>query len=319
MEYRRGFGDPLCVSSKTTPTPGLIRLLNAQGGVITRTQALGIGVTEARIDRLLSAGHWRRVHPGIYSAFGPPAGVARAWVGVLAGGAGACVGGWGAAHLLGLVPTCPDRVEIWSERQLRDRGFLVFRRGHRPSTGSPPRARAAATIVDLAAEINEDRLVTLLAEAAFKRITTPDDVLAELAGRGRHPARKLLRTLLGDVANGVMSPLERRYLIHVERAHGLPEGVRQALVGAPVDVAYPGYQVVIELDGAQWHAGARSRRDADRDHLRAASGVITLRFTWADVVTRPCEVAVQVVAVLRGRGWTGEAHRCARCRNAAVV
>lgn len=282
--------------------------------MISREQALGVGLTTARINGLVAAGHWIRVEPGIYSAFGPPGGVAIAWAGVLIGGDESCVGGWAAAYLQGLTGQWPERIETWTPRHLKDRPGLVFRRGRRLHEGQPPRTVAAATIVDLAAEIGEDQLVTLLAEAAFKRITTPDAVRAELAGRGRHPARRLLHTLLGDVAAGVMSPLERRYLRDVELAHGLPQGVRQARLGAPTDVLYPDFMVVIELDGSHWHGGGRAIRDRDLDHIRAAAGALTLRFTWPDVVTRPCEVAAQVAAVLRSRGFDGDGHGCWRCQ-----
>jgi len=41
------------------------------------------------------------------------------------------------------------------------------------------------------------------------------------------------------------------------------------------------------------------------------AGEATLRYGWADVLGRPCEVAAQVVAVLRARGWTGKPPGCA--------
>lgn len=301
------------MSNRPIPLPGLVRLLNAQAGVLTRAQALGVGVTRARIGSLLATGHWCQVRRGVYSVNESLSGMARAWVGVLVGGANACVGGLGAARLLGLTPSWPHRLEIWTDRQVEDDGLLVFRRGQRSREGDPPRTGAAATVVDLAAELTEDRLVNLLAEAAFKRLATPDQILAELASRRRHPRRKLLRTLLGDVSQGAMSPLEVRFLRDVERAHGLPEGTRQARLGAPVDVWYSAFQLVVELDGRQFHGGARGRHDRDLDHRRAAADIITMRFTWQDIVSRPCEVATQIAAVLAGHGWSEGGHGCPRC------
>ena len=72
---------------------------------------------------------------------------------------------------------------------------------------------------------------------------------------------------------GVHSVLEFRYLRDVERAHGLPKADQR------------------------W-------RDIDRDNIAAGAGIITLRYNWSDVTRRPCEVASEVSAVLRQRGWT---------------
>ena len=58
--------------------------------------------------------------------------------------------------------------------------------------------------------------------------------------------------------------LERRYLREVERAHGLPDGVRQerqATANGTVhrDVRYPGQRTLVELDGAFGHRDAVDR------------------------------------------------------------
>jgi hypothetical protein len=36
-----------------------------------------------------------------------------------------------------------------------------------------------------------------------------------------------------------------------------------------------------------------------------------LRYNWADVTDRPCEVAAEVADALRAHGWTGLPHPCA--------
>jgi hypothetical protein len=40
------------------------------------------------------------------------------------------------------------------------------------------------------------------------------------------------------------------------------------------------------------------------------NGWITLRYSYADVMERPCEIADEIVRALRVRGYTGGAHRC---------
>ena len=57
-----------------------------------------------------------------------------------------------------------------------------------------------------------------------------------------------------------------------------------------------------------------------RDNAAAVDGRTVLRYGWADVAGRPCEVAAQVADVLRAAGWRGVLRRCHadRCTYAAV-
>jgi hypothetical protein len=109
----------------------------------------------------------------------------------------------------------------------------------------------------------------------------------------------------------------------VERAHGLPVGERQRRVCRAgrsqwSDVVYrmPLGIVVNELDGRLGHDEPFERwRDYARDNAGVVAGEATLRYGWADVLGRRCEVAAQTAQVLRGYGWTGELRRCGRaCR-----
>ena len=86
------------------------------------------------------------------------------------------------------------------------------------------------------------------------RRTTAARLLRGLRQRSRHPRRRLLRDLLGDVVQGAESPIELRYLNDVERPHGLPKGDRQqSRLGLPYcsDVGYDAWTLLVELDGAR--------------------------------------------------------------------
>lgn len=61
----------------------------------------------------------------------------------------------------------------------------------------------------------------------------------------------------------------------------------------------PGARVVVETDGARFHASAGKRsRDAEKDAALSALGITVLRLRWVDVTRRPAEVA----AALRAGG-----------------
>ena len=146
-------------------------------------------------------------------------------------------------------------------------------------------------------------------------LTTAARLRAELATRPRQRWRSLLLDLLADVADGVQSPLERRYLQRVERAHGLPRGERNHQEGGPGthlyrDVRYRQYCLLIELDGLEAHPGRHAHRDRRRDNRSARDEHTTLRYGWHEVTGEPCDVAVEVAEVLAARGWTDPPRRC---------
>jgi len=67
---------------------------------------------------------------------------------------------------------------------------------------------------------------------------------------------------------------------------------------------------VVELDGLAYHLIEDRWYDIHRDNYLARSDIIVLRYSWADITTRPCQVAMEIAAVLRQRGWTGTIRSC---------
>ena len=62
------------------------QLLQLQAGVITRAQALSAGMSRHALQAKLDSGHWRRLHSGVYAAFGArPDRAAVLWAAVLGG------------------------------------------------------------------------------------------------------------------------------------------------------------------------------------------------------------------------------------------
>jgi very-short-patch-repair endonuclease len=120
---------------------------------------------------------------------------------------------------------------------------------------------------------------------------------------------------LEEISDGVMSNLERGYLRLVERPHWLPKPHRQAKRrqgrrSSYLDNLYQEFGLAIELDGLGAHPAEARWRDIHRDNYFASSGIVTLRYSWADIVERPCQVAYEIAQVLRLRGWTGTVRSC---------
>lgn len=297
------------------PVAGLLR---EQDGVITRAQALDLGLTDAGIRQLTGSGRWRVLTGGVY------AGVAPGWTqfaraGVLLGGPGAALGGLAAAHVLNIADP-PGVIDVWSPlgtpMRSRQAATWRFRRGNRTAVGSLPHTGVEETLLDLCADGSADDIASWLSTALHDRLTTPARLAGAVESAPALPKRSLVMQTIGVVAGGAESPLEVRFQRDVEHAHRLPVPERQKSYshGRRSDMGHTEYRLIVELDGALGHRGPGEIRDARRDADHLAAGFVTLRFGWGDVVDRPCETAATIARVLRARGWPGHMRRCKRCR-----
>jgi very-short-patch-repair endonuclease len=189
---------------------------------------------------------------------------------------------------------------------------------------TPPRTRIEETTVDLTQlAANLDEAVAWLARACSRGLTTAALLHAAMATRPKLRWRTELTGALADVESGTHSPLEWRYLRDVELRHGLPRAIRQSpsRVGNRtryLDNEYPEFGLVVELDGRASHPAEERWRDIRRDNISVMAGMVTLRYTWADVTMDPCRVASEIAAVLHRRGWTGRLRPCGPSCTAAI-
>lgn len=292
----------------------LLTLANRQSRTLSRQQLRGYGITDRVIHRMSVDGTLDRICRGVY-ATGEGGWRQLAWAGVLLGGQHAVLGGGAAGHLHGLLKDPPEQILVyganWRQRDQRWR----FSEVHRVGAGEPPRTRLAQTVVDLAADLEPDGIVSVVAEAIGRRGVRSAEIRLALAETARHPRRALLLDLVGEVAAGSRSPLELRYTREVERAHGLPTARRQRgpLGRFGTDAWYEEYGVLVELDGRAYHSGQAALDDMDRDNEHQLIGAITIRLGWRHVA-QPCQSAATVAQALRSRGWTGTFRRCPHCR-----
>lgn len=301
--------------------PDLLRLAEAQAGVISAAQMTALKAPPSSVRRWRSG--WVTMARGLY-CLTPPTWTSWCWAGLVRAGEGAAIGGLASAHLDELVAQAPDQITVWHTRStvlepLEDPTVrVVFRRGTRTGAGDPTRTDAVTSILDAAAETDEDALVALVAKALTDKKATTRALLEALAARGRTSRRGLITALCDVGSAGVESVLEWRFLTEVIRGHGLPEPIRQERVvpGTRSDNVWREYALVAELDGQLGHEQAF--RDMQRDNRLAFEGCMTLRYGWHDVTTRPCEAASQLSRALQTRGWNGIRRRCGRCRRAGV-
>jgi hypothetical protein len=299
-------------------------ILMTQGNVLTRAQALAAGLSPEAIRERLSRGRWQRIYPGIYAAFTGQIGrTSELWAAVLHAGPGAALSHETAAEVDGLRrrECTAIHVTVPAARHVHPvRGLVIHRTDRvtraRHPTRTPPRTRIEETVLDLTqAARTLDDACDWLCRACGGRFTTSDRILGAMALRKKLRWRADLTAVLSDVADGAHSLLELRYVRQVQSAHGLPHAKRQkrAVRGKLTeyrDNVYDEYGVGVETDGMASHPVATRWLDISRDNAAAANGIVTLRYSWSDITTSPCQVAGQVAAVLNSRGWPGTARRC---------
>lgn len=289
--------------------------------VITRAQLLDLGATPTWISHQVASGRWQRLLPGTYAIYtGTPTWRTRAAAALAHAGRGAALSHRSAAFVHEFFPTPPRIIDITIpfERRIADRPGLVIHRRRRPppAWGGLRATDRPHTVLDLVADVEHDDDVVGIVCAAVRARTWPREIRAALDAAPRVRHRALLLEMLAEVADGVESPLERRYRRDVERRHGLPRARLQARERLPdgwirADARYEGLGVRVELDGALAHPFGRTDADTWRDNaVLIADGEITLRYRWGHVAIRPCEVAAQVGAALAIRGRAGRGRLC---------
>jgi very-short-patch-repair endonuclease len=307
-------------------------LIEHQRGVLARWQATGRPGDLSAIGSLVRADRWQTLYRGVYAAYtGPPSRETTLWAAALRCGPAAALSHFTAAEIDGLADrpsqamhvTIPARLRVrLSETEFgREQPRIIVHRSARCAVAkhparTPPRIRTEETVLDLI-----DLAPTFadafgwMTMACGRRLTTVDQLRAAAALRAKLRWREDLAVALSEIDDGVLSNLERGFLRNVERPHRLPKPRRQARLGqggrrSYLDNLYEGFGLAVELDGLGTHPAEVRWRDIHRDNYFAGSGIVTLRYSWADVVSRPCEVAREIAQVLRRQGWPGTPRRC---------
>jgi hypothetical protein len=311
-------------------------LINFQRGVIARWQVAGHPADLAAADALLRRGRWKTLYRGVYASYtGDSSRPSTLWAAVLRFGPDAVLSHHSAAELDRLVDQParaiyvtipePQKVRIAPSELAGGLPPIVSYRSLRLDAArhparTPPRTRIEETVVDLVnVSTTFDAAFGWLTTACGRRLVTPRQLTAVAAQRPRLRWRDDLRGALEEITDGVMSALERRFVLDVERPHGLPTPQRQARqrrgeTSAYLDNYYADQRLAVELDGLGAHRAETSWDDRHRDNYFIRQGIGTLRYNWADVTQRSCATAGDIAEVLCSRGWTGQIRRCPNCQ-----
>lgn len=307
------------------------QLLASQEHVISRAQAVSLGLSVETMRNRVRCGDWQQLQLGVYADFtGTPKREAQIWAALLRAGPGAVLSHWTAAERHGLLdkPSAAVHLTVSVERHPARWASIPEIVVHR-SRGleqavhpamSPPCTRVENTVLDLIeASATFEDAYGWICRAVGRRRTTTARLQEAMATRPRMHWRQDLQLALGDVQGGALSIIERRYARGVERAHGLPTALRQSRVwqgtgNRYLDNYYKDYRACVEIDGTAAHPADEQWRDKDRDRWNSVHqkidtiriGVLGLRTPDAQ-----CATAAEVTTWLSGRG-PAVGHPCSR-------
>ncbi len=291
-------------------------------GVISRRQALELGLTSAQINARLRSGAWDVVYRGVYHLAGSPRDLlSDLRAALLVGGPGAAVSHRSAAWLWGITPTSPPSdaasdldvptITVPHNRLLRVDGIHVVR-SRRPPRPVPrhrlPCTTAVRTLVDCAGQMTRNEF-DLLVDTALARRVVPIDALTRITQDRNlqyYPGRRLLAAHLagrGVAGSPHPSVLESR-MARLFVRHGLPQPQAEVVWGPNrryrLDFAYPGLGLAIEVDGWSAHfAPEQHRYDNRRANALTRAGWTVLHYDWWEVTYDAERVAGEIALTYR--------------------
>jgi very-short-patch-repair endonuclease len=279
-------------------------------GVITRSEALAIGMRSRTLDTRVAEGVLVVVAHGVYALPGALQ-TNRSTLRAASKALGAVVSHQAAAWMHGiavsgprLVVSVPHRrthrfidVVVHQLTDIREQD-VQFIDGMGVTT-------PARTILDLSAVLRAAELGTVIDQLVRQSLTSLKQIgalQAELARKGKPGMIRLRRELEARAGRTrVTESLLEAKLLDIIMKGNLPIPDLQhrppwlKATHGRVDFSYPKAKLVIEADGREWHGDEASfQRDRERDNLAQLAGWRVLRFTWADVSRRPEYVLLSI-------------------------
>jgi len=299
-------------------TATLIEHARDNGGVVTRREALALGVPSTTLSRMVRQGIFYRSAPGAYSLPGfddqhlVPLHTACRKLGAVASHQSA-----GQIHSLDRPQWVRPTVSV-SRRRTKDFAGVTVHQltdltdDHITVIRDLPVTTPERTIVDLAAVLGEGHLERIVDNGLAGRIINLGrlhEMFSEVGRQGK-PGTRALRTILDARNAGYTAPeseLERR-LVALIADGNLPDPHLQfspdwlAPTNGRVDLAYPEAKLVIEGDSRRWHTMLHSfETDRLRDNAAHLAGWKILRFTWNEIVNSPERVVSNITRALKMR------------------
>jgi very-short-patch-repair endonuclease/predicted transcriptional regulator of viral defense system len=275
----------------------IAEVANAQHGVVSRAQLLGLGLSDGDVDRRVRSGRLHRLHHGVYAVGHRVLTVEGRWrAAVLAVGSGAVLSHATAAAAWDLRRTSGGSIHVTvpgdSGRKRRPgirihRSITLIARDVTNHRGIPI-TTPARTIIDLARTLNGRPLEQALDVAEQRGLLD----FSELDHRQIPPSLQAVLSLYAAGATATRSELEERFLSICDN-HGIPRPQTNVEIeGHVVDFVWRARRLIVEVDGYAYHRSPGAfETDRERDVALTLAGWRVMRFTWRHITERPTWVA----------------------------
>jgi very-short-patch-repair endonuclease len=282
-------------------------LADRQHGVVAVWQLLQLGLGRDAIQYRASIGQLHRVHHGVYAVgYRTLTPKGHRMAAVLAYGPDALLSHQTAAAQWGIgQPSTKFHVTTPTTRQsrpaIRAHSGILHEEDVTVRDGIPVTS-VARTILDLASQLNADRLTRVIEDADRKELFDLKALDRAMSRRPHAPGIRRLRAVLADYRRpaDTRSKLERDFRAFIVR-NRLPEPQYNVVVaGLVVDVYWPQWKLVVELDGEPYHANPRAfETDRIRDATLQKIDIRVLRVTGKRMDNEPGNVLADILALRR--------------------
>lgn len=294
----------------------VIKFAQKNGGIVTRAEAIALGMPPRTLRRRVADGLLVELRPGVLAL--PGASDPHVLdLHMACRKLGAIVSHESAAYLHGIIR--PRHIKPTVSVPRNTTKDLAGVRVHQVSdiaddqvlhidglrVTSPER-----TIIDLAASHTDKGLGRILDNGLAAGIVdymTLTDLFAVLGRRGKPGTARLRRLMEARGLNFTPADTElERRLLDVILGAGLPHPELQfkapwlRAVNGRVDMAYVQAKLIIEGDSRRWHQLVDAfETDRLRDNAAQLAGWRVLRFTWLEITQNPERVARSVAQALQ--------------------
>jgi len=282
-------------------------LAERQHGIVATWQLLDLGMSRGAIQHRVAQGRLHRIHRGVYAVGHRKLTRHGHWMAaVLACGPDAMLSHRSAAALWG-IGQGSYKIDVTTPHSKRSRKTIRTHAARlhpedRDTRDGIPVTSVARTILDLAARLSHNALTSLIEDSDRRGRFDLKALDRAVARRPRVAGTARLRAVLSAYrgAADTRSKLERDFRRLISRA-GLPEPQFNVLVaGVLVDVWWPQWKLVVELDGEPYHANPRAfESDRIRDATLQKVDQRVLRVTGDRLDTAPAAVLADILALRR--------------------
>jgi len=279
------------------------RLVRRQFGRVTWAQLKSLDVADGTIGTWTRHGYLIRVLPKVYAVgHTAPSRLADLWAAVLYAGPGAMLSHGSSAHQRGLIMYAPAEIHVSTPRvKIRSiRGVVRVRCGRelpRSSYEGIPTTTDAQTVLDLAADSRDTKLVRRALAVLEYRDELDIQAIEAMCGKGRAGSRALREALEAhqpELAH-TNGELEEAFLHLCERFGLRVPLFNRWMYGFPVDAYWPEQNLIAEVDGVGAHSKAAQLRNDRRKELTLREhGHAVMRYDWALVSAASEQVATDL-------------------------